>query len=84
VDKEQEKLQLIADYQWFTTKSGQNVLNHMKRLAQYNTAVSPPLGNDGHTDVFRVMHKEGQRTVITNIELWMNKNPDEKKGIKNA
>ncbi len=83
MDKEDEKKQLISDYQWYKTPSGQNVLNHMKRLAQYNTTVSPPVGADGHTDVFRVVHKDGQRCVVTNIEIWMNKDPNEKKGIKN-
>ncbi|KKN75812.1 hypothetical protein LCGC14_0376880 [marine sediment metagenome] len=84
MDKEDEKTQLIRDYQWFKTPSGENVLKHMKKLAQYNTTTSPPVGTDGHTDVFRVMHKDGQRCVITNIEMMMNKDPNEKKGIKNA
>jgi hypothetical protein len=55
----------------------------MKKLAQYNTTTSPPVGNDGHTDVFRVMYKNGQRCVITNIEHWLNKDPNETKGITN-
>lgn len=84
MDKEDEKIQLISDYQWFKTPSGQNVLKHMKKLAHYNTSLAPPVGLDGHTDPYRVLHKEGQRTVITTIEMWLNKDPNEKKGIKNA
>lgn len=84
MDKEDEKIQLISDYQWFKTPSGQNVLKHMKKLAHYNTNLAPPVGLDGHTDAYRVLHKEGQRTVITTIETWLNKDPNEKKGIKNV
>lgn len=84
MDREDEKTQRIIDYhQVFGTPEGKRVLEHMKKLAHYNTTLSPPVGTDGHTDVFRVMHKEGQRCVITNIEMMLNKNPDEKKGIKN-
>lgn len=83
MDKSDEARQNITDYcQTFETVHGKRVLAHMKKLAQYNTSVSPPVGNDGHTDVFRVMHQRGQRCVITSIERMLNKNPDEKKGIK--
>ena len=84
MNKEDEKIQLISDYQWFKTPSGQNVLKHMKKLASYNASTAPPVGNDGQTDPYRVMHERGQRTVITTIEMWMNKDPNEKKGIKNG
>ena len=85
MNKEDEKFQRITDYQQaFGTPDGKRVLAHMKKLAQYNTTISPPLGDDGHTDVYRVMYKQGQRCVITNIEMMLNKDPSEKKGIKNA
>jgi len=84
MDKEDEKLQLISDYQWFTTPGGKRILEHLKKLAHYNTSIAPPVGKDGHTDPYRIVHKEGQRTVITTIEMWVNKDPNEKKGIKNA
>lgn len=83
MDKDDEKKQLIRDYAIFKTDEGKRALAHMKKLAQYNTTTSPPVGNDGHTDVFRVMYKNGQRCVITNIELWLNKDPNETKGITN-
>jgi len=83
MNKGDEKLQLIIDYQWFTTRSGQNVLKHLKKLAHYNTSTSPPVDSRGRTDPYRVLHREGQRTVITTIEMWVNKDPAEKKGIKN-
>ena len=84
MDKEDEKIQLISDYhQTFGTLAGRNVLKHMKKLAHYNTSISPPVDDNGRTDPYRVLHKEGQRAVITTIEMWLNKDPHEKKGIKN-
>lgn len=85
MDKEDEKIQRVIDYQQvFGSPEGKRVLAHMKKLAQYNTTTAPPVGNDGHTDVYRVMYKQGQRCVITNIETMLNKDPSEKKGIVNA
>jgi len=83
MDKTDEAQQNIIDYrQTFETVQGKRVLSHLKKLCQYNTTISPPVGNDGHTDVYRVMYKEGQRCVITNIERMLNKDLGEKKGIK--
>jgi hypothetical protein len=85
VDKETEAKQNIIDYHMtFDTEHGKRVLAHMEKLAQFNTTVSPPLGNDGHTDVYRVMYKQGQRCVITNIHSMLKKEFKERKEIKNA
>ena len=71
-DDEKKRLS-IAYREVFNSDNGKIVLEDMKKKAQYNTTTSPPVGNDGHTDVYRVMYKQGQRCVITEIERKLRK-----------
>ena len=84
MDKEDEAKQNIIDYHMtFDTEHGKRVLAHMEKLAQFNKAVSPPIGRDGQTDVHRVMHNEGKRCVIAHIHKMLNADFKERKEIKN-
>lgn len=89
--EEDDKIQLISDYhQTFDTPAGKNVLSHMKKLAHYNMAYFPHTKilvdgqvEAGVTDIYEVCREEGKRAVIVHIERWLNKDPNEKKGITN-
>ena len=84
MDKEDEAKQNIIDYGLtFDTVHGKRCLANMEKLAQFNKAVSPPVGDDGHTDIYRVMHNEGKRCVIAHIHKMLNKDFKERKEIKN-
>jgi hypothetical protein len=83
MDKDDEKKQRIIDYnEVFGTPNGKRVLAHLKKLAHYNVAFVPR-GNDGHLDPYEMCREEGKRAVIVHIEMIMNKDPYEKKGITN-
>jgi hypothetical protein len=43
-----------------------------------------PKGHDGHIDPLEMARQEGQRSVVIHIETMLKKDPNEKKGIKNA
>ena len=82
MDKEDEKFQSVIDYQQtFGSPEGKRVLDHLKKLAHYNMAFVPRYG--GQVDPYEMCREEGKRAVIVHIETQLNKDPTEKKGIKN-
>jgi hypothetical protein len=54
----------------------------MKACACFNIA-KVPIDNLGRIDPYEAMRQEGIRSVIINIEMMLNKDPDETKGIQN-
>lgn len=85
MDKEDEKIQRSKDYQQtFLTPEGKRTLEHLKKLCHYKVVVKPQLGTDGHIDIYQLVRREAQREIITYIETMLARNPEEKKGIKNA
>lgn len=82
MDKDDEKFQSVIDYQTvFCTPEGKRVLEHLKKLAHYNMAFVPRAR--GQVDPYEMCREEGKRAVIVHIETMLNKDPTEKKGIKN-
>ena len=83
MDENDEARQLIIDYkQTFLGPHGKRVLEHMKACACFNIA-KVPVDNLGRIDPLEVMRQEGMRSVIINIEMMLNTDPDERKGIQN-
>jgi len=83
VDKADEKTQIISDYhEVFDTPGGKNVLNHLKKLAHFNSAFVPRA--EGRIDPYEMCREEGKRAVIVHIEMMLKKDPQEQKGIKNV
>ena len=78
-----EARQLVIDYkQTYGTPHGKRVLDHMKACACFNIA-KVPIDNLGRIDAYEVVRNLGLRSSIVNIEMILNTDPDEKKGIQN-
>jgi hypothetical protein len=69
--------QLVIDYkQTFETPQGKRVLEHIKKLARFNSSYWP-VGTDSHTDIYQVCREDGKRAVINHIDIMLTRNPDE-------
>lgn len=58
----------------FETVHGKRVLEDMRRKAHVK-AGKPVTGQDGHIDVYELCRRDGQRSVILDIERILNSDP---------
>ena len=81
MSKDDEKKQLILAYKFFDTEDGKLVLADLSKNADMDYSLTQPTGTDGHTDVFRVMHREGKRCMVARIVRKKDQDPDFKRSI---
>ncbi len=84
MDKDDEKkIKIRAYLDVFGTDNGKLVLADLKTRADFDYIKAQPVGNDNHTDIYQVMHREGKRSIVAYIVGMLKKDPNEQKGIKN-
>lgn len=83
MDKGDEAKQKIIDYiETFGTARGKRVLADLIKESGYERYGKPKKGLDGHTDVYLEMFNKGCHYMVARIIVFINKDPNEKKGIK--
>ena len=82
-ENDELKIKIMAYLDVFGSENGKIVLDDLKQVSGYERYSRPKKGHDGHTDIFDEIFDKGCQYMVARIIVFMNKDPNEKKGIRN-